>query len=284
MRGIARVMRMAAVAVVAAALMVAGGSGSGGSSGLPVTTTVVSEPNTQDIHVVEPQTKGTWPVVLALHGLRGSGEDMVELGTRLARAGTVVFAPTYRSDLTTAEGLANAGNDISCAYQLARRTAPEHGGDLARPLTAVGWSLGADLAVLGSLQPAAGGTGNELCPGQAPRPNIVVGISGCYYEFEGQPVSWFDDLTGLGNKNTDVYLLAGDQDTTCPAWQSEKLASELRAAGHHVELVRLQGANHYAPVFHDLRDGDWQVITHDPAGQQTVEAILDAIAAAGDGP
>jgi acetyl esterase/lipase len=92
-------------------------------------------------------------------------------------------------------------------------------------------------------------------------------------------VTWFDDLTGLSNKDIDVYLLAGDQDTTCPAWQSEKLASELRAAGHHVELVQLHSANHYAPVFHDLRNGDWQVITNDPAGEQTVQAILDAIAA-----
>jgi len=270
---------MASAAVVAAALLVACGSGSGRSSGLPVSTTVVSDPNTQDIRVVQPQTKGTWPVVLALHGFRGSGEDMVELGTRLARAGTVVFAPTYRTDVTTADGLANAGDDISCAYQLARRTAAEHGGDLSRPLTAVGWSLGADLAVLGSLQAASGGTGSELCPGQAPRPDIVVGVSGCYYEFEGQPVTWFDDVTSFGNKDIDVYLLAGDQDTTCPAWQSEKLASELRAAGHHVELVQLHSANHYAPVFHDLRNGDWQVITNDPAGEQTVQAILDAIAA-----
>ena len=68
--------------------------------------------------------------------------------------------------------------------------------------------------------------------------DVVVGISGCYYEYEGKPITWFDDVSSFGNKDADIYLLAGDQDTTCPAWQSQKLASALRAAGYHVNLVR----------------------------------------------
>jgi hypothetical protein len=46
------------------------------------------------------------------------------------------------------------------------------------------------------------------------------------------------------------------------------------------ELVELEAANHFAPVFHDVRDGTWQVITDDPAGERAVDTIADAIAAA----
>jgi dienelactone hydrolase len=276
---IARFVRLATVACVAVMLAVECG-GQGGKRGLTVTSQVVSDSATRDLRVLAPQDEGTWPVVVALHGVGGSGEDMVELATRLATAGAVVFAPTYHSDLTTTEGLLRAGDDISCAYQLARRAAPELGGDLTQPVTAVGWSLGADFVLLGSLQEPAGETGR--CPGQVPRPDVVVGLSGCYYEFEGQPVNWFDDVTSWRTTGADIYLVEGERDTVCPAWQTEKLAGALRAAGHRVELVELNGANHYAPVFHDERNGQWQVITDDPAGDQTVQIILDAIAAARD--
>jgi dienelactone hydrolase len=81
--------------------------------------------------VFAPEDSDAAPVVLALHGIDGSGEDMGEVATRLARAGTVVVAPTYRSgQLSTQEDFIRAGNDIVCGYQLARATAPDHGGDL----------------------------------------------------------------------------------------------------------------------------------------------------------
>jgi hypothetical protein len=129
-----------------------------------------------------------------------------------------------------------------------------------------------------------GETDDGRCPGQVPRPDVVVGLSGCYYEFEGKPVTWFDDVTSWGNKSADIYLVDGDRDAVCPAWQTEELAGALRDAGYHVELVQLDAANHYAPVFHDMRNGQWQVITDDPAGQQTVQVIVDAVAATRDTP
>ena len=101
--------------------------------------------------------------------------------------------------------------------------------------------------------------------------------SGCYYEYERTPVTWFDDVSTLGNKSADVYLLAGDQDTTCPAWQSQRLASALRAAGYHVTVVQLAGADHYAPVFHEVRNSQFQVTTDDAAGQRAVQVVLHAI-------
>jgi dienelactone hydrolase len=163
--------------------------------------------------------------------------------------------------------------------RLARRTAPQLGGDLTQPVTVVGWSLGADLALLGGLE-GSGENTSARCPGEAPRPDVVVGLSGCYYEFDGKPVTWFDDVSNWGNKTADIYLVDGDDDTVCPAWQTEKLTTSLRAAGYDVELVELEAANHFAPVFHDVRDGTWQVITDDPAGERAVDTIADAIAAA----
>jgi acetyl esterase/lipase len=156
---------------------------------------------------------------------------MGELATRLARAGMVVFAPTYRSDLTTPDGLSQAGSDIGCGYQFARTTASQHGGDLTQPVTA-----------------------------------------------PGKPIHWFDDVFGWGNKGADIYLLAGDQDTRCPAWQSRQLARALRDAGYHVDLIQLTGADHYAPIFHEVRNGQFQVVTYDAAGQRAVQVVLDAIA------
>jgi dienelactone hydrolase len=281
MASIARFVRMAAVVCVAAATVAACG-GSGGHQRFTVISRVVSDPTTQDIRVLVPDAKGNWPVVVALHGLNGSGQDMVELATRVASAGNVVFVPTYHSELSTAEDLIRASDDLACAYQLARRTAPDYGGDLSQPVTAVGWSLGADFVLLGSLQGPDGEGDTGRCPGQVPRPDVVVGLSGCYYEFDGKPVSWFDDMTGWANKDAEIRLVDGDRDTTCSGWQTEKLAAALRDAGYHADVTPLDGANHFAPVFHDMRNGQWQVIADNPPGDRTVQVIVDAIAAARD--
>jgi dienelactone hydrolase len=228
----------------------------------------MSDATTQDVHLFAPRDAAAAPVVVALHGIDGSGKDMGAFATRLARAGMVVFAPTYRSgDLATPAGLGHVSEDLACGYRLARTTAPRHGGDLTQPVTALGWSLGADLAVLGGLSEPSP---DEPCAGDVPRPDVVVGISGCYYEYQGRPVTWFDDVSSLGNEDADVYLLAGERDATCPAWQSRRLADTLRDAGYRVHLVRLPGADHYAPVFHQMREGQFQVVAKGrgrPAGR-----------------
>jgi dienelactone hydrolase len=275
MKGIPQFVRFAMVAVLATMAVACGG---GGDNEVTVTSQVVPDPTAPELRVLAPDGEGPWPVVVALHGLGGTGQDMVELGTRLAEAGVVVFAPSYNTDLSSPEGLTRASNDIVCAYQVARRVAPEYGGDLTQPVTAVGWSLGADLVVLGGLGPPTDNSTGR-CPGDVPSPEVVVGLSGCYYEFEGNPVTWFDDLTGWSNKDADVYLVAGDNDTTCPAPQTERLATSLRAEGYDVAVTQLDSASHPAPIFHDEHG---QVITDDPAGERTVEVIVDAITTARD--
>ena len=67
-----------------------------------------------------------------------------------------------------------------------------------------------------------------------------------------------------------------------PCLAVAQLATALGAAGYHVNFVQLTGADHYAPVFHELRNGQFQVITTDPAGEQAVKVILDAIASRQD--
>lgn len=266
------------VAMLVAALVPGASACGGGDAGeLPVTSRVLSGPTGPDVRVLAPDGEGPWPVVVALHGFGGTGRDMVELATRLAEAGVVVFVPTYNTDLDTAAGLTRAGDDLSCAYQLARRRAPEYGGDLKQPVTVVGWSLGADLAVLGVLGPPDD-PGAGRCPDDVPRPDVVVALSGCYYRFQGRPVTWFDDLTGWTHKDAGVHLGAGDDDDTCPTSQTDELAGSLRSGGYHVAVTHLGSADHGAPIFHDERDGRWQVVRDDPAGERAVDVILDAIA------
>jgi dienelactone hydrolase len=268
-------------ALVAAVVSVATACGDGGGEEQAITSHVVPDPAAPDLLVLAPDGEGPWPVVVALHGVGGTGRDMEELSTRLAGAGAVVFAPTYSTDLSTAEGLRRAGDDLSCAYQVARESAPEHGGDLSQPVTVVGWSLGADLGVLGVLGPPDDPDVGR-CPGDVPRPDVVVGLSGCYYEYQRDRVTWFDDLSGWTHKDAGVHLVAGEDDATCPASQTDRLASSLRAEGYHVAVTHLRSADHGAPIFHGDRDEPSQATTDDRAGEQTVEVILDAIDAAAD--
>jgi hypothetical protein len=115
------------------------------------------------------------------------------------------------------------------------------------------------------------------CFEKVPRPDVVVAMSGCHYEYEGRPTGF--DLHGSGNMDADVELVADEEDTTCAAWQTEDAAAELRSAGYDVDLLILEGASHDAPTFHDRVNGEDVVVTDDPAGQRTVEVILEAIAA-----
>jgi pimeloyl-ACP methyl ester carboxylesterase len=169
-------------------------------------------------------------------------------------------------------------NDVECGYRFVRSIAAEYGGDLDQPVTFVGWSLGATAALGVGLTEDIDPTGTFVsCFDNAPRPDVIVAISGCYFEFEGIRQNYFD-VSGWGNKDAEVILLAGDRDNTCAVWQSQDAAEQLRSGGYGVDLVLLEGANHYAPIFRDLVDGDWVVIADDPAGERAVRVILNAAA------
>jgi dienelactone hydrolase len=226
--------------------------------------------------VFAPDGEGSWPVIVAFHGIDGTGRDMAELSTRLAGEGAVVFAPTYTTDLTTMEGVMQGAADGECSYRFARSIAAEYGGDLDQPVTFVGWSLGATEALGLGLTEEIDPAGEFItCFDQAPRPDVVVAVSGCHYE--GGELDLVDTET-WGNEEADVVLLAGAQDTNCPPSQSEDAATEIGMAGYNVRLVMLEGANHFAPVFHELAGDEFVVSPDEPAGEQVVEVVMEAIA------
>lgn len=271
--------RLAVAGVLAATALGACGGNDADGGGYDVTTVVVSNEATQDIRVFAPDADGPWPVVVAMHGVGGTAQDMAEIATRLAREGVVVFAPTYRTDLSTQVGVENAASDVECGYRLVRSIAADYGGDLGQPVAFVGWSLGATAALAIGLTEDIDPAGGHLpCPGNPPRPDVIVAISGCYFEYQGVRQN-FITVSEWGNKEADLTLVAGEKDTTCAPWQSDDAAAQLRSAGYDVRLTVLEGANHYAPVFHNLVDGQWRVITDAPPGEQTVKTILDAIGA-----
>jgi dienelactone hydrolase len=268
------------VSAFVCAALVASACGSSDSRDRPfeVTSEVVSHKTTQDILVFAPDAEGSWPVISAMHGVGGTSEDMAEIASRLASEGFVVFAPTYRSDMTTQEGVFDAVRDAECGYRFARTIAADYGGDLDQPVTFMGWSLGASLVLEGGLTEEIDPSQEVVkCFTEVPRADVIVAISGCHYEFEGAQFDF--DLTGWENRDADVVLLAGEDDTICAAWQSEDAAAELRSAGFDVELVMLESADHFGPIFHELVDGDLVVAAEDPAGAQTVQVIVDAVAA-----
>ncbi|MGH8835654.1 MAG: hypothetical protein ACRDWG_11775 [Actinomycetes bacterium] len=104
----------------------------------------------------------------------------------------------------------------------------------------VGWSLGATAVLAIGLTDDIDPAGGPPVPGNPPRPDVIVAISGCYFEYRGVRQN-FLDVSGCGNKDADLTLVAGDKDTTCAAWQSDDAAAQLRSAGYDVQLLTLQG-------------------------------------------
>jgi dienelactone hydrolase len=227
--------RLCAVLVAAAC-----GDGDSGGGGFDVTSETVSHATTQDILVFAPDAEGSWPVVLVMHGVGGTAEDMREIATHLAREGLVVFVPNYRTDVSTEEGINDAGRDGECAYRCARTIASDYGGDLDQPVTFVGWSLGASYVLAAGLTDDIEPSGEGLsCFRKVPRPDVVVAMSGCHDECEGRPTGF--DLHGSGNMDADVVLLAGEEDTTCATWQTALCGRAAHSGGTSYAQRRRSG-------------------------------------------
>jgi dienelactone hydrolase len=246
-----------------------------------VTTTVVSHETTRDIAVFAPEAGGAWPVVYALHGLGGSWQDWAEAAEDLASNGVVVFAADGRTTEAVEQGRwADLQQDTECGYRFVRSIAGEYGGDLEQPVTVVGHSLGATGVLeigLDGTQYGPGGT-YDTCFSGAPRPDVVVPIAGCHYEFEGNKFGF--DTSGWTNQEADLVLVAGEDDAVCEAWQSQDASRALTSAGYDAALVEIAGANHFTLIFHDLVDNEWLTLPDESAGKEVVQTILDAIAAA----
>ena len=63
-----------------------------------VTTQVVPDPRVPEMRVVAPAGDGPWPVVVALHGIGGTGQDMLELATHIVHSKAGHFKPDKFED------------------------------------------------------------------------------------------------------------------------------------------------------------------------------------------
>ena len=263
-------LRMSCVLVLAL-LAAACGSGTQG-----VSTTVVSGEHTQDIWVTGPDPAsddfGTWPFVYALHGLGGTGEGLSRTAEQLARNGVVVFAADYRST-----ELQHVEKDAECGYRYAQSIAEEYGVDLDQPITIIGHSMGAFVGLFGGLSQDAYGPGGtyDLCYAAVPRPDLIVPIAGCHYEFEGNAFPF--DISPFSNVGADIVMVVGSNDEVCEPWQSQDATATLVAAGYDVTLEELDGGDHANVVFYEKVGNEWVRADDDPVGNRVVEIIIDSI-------
>ena len=246
-----------------------------------VAMSVVSHETTRDISVWAPEGDGSWPVVYLISAA-GSGQDLAEMATRLASRGTVVFAPDDRRN----DSIFKQEQDLECGYRYTWSVAAEYGGDLDLPVTMIGDSYGAMFALAYGVGETYYGPGGEydVCLEGVPRPDVVVPIAGCYYEFQGGSVRPLIDLmvdkVAEVKLDGDLAFVVGDADEICQAWQSEDAVETLQAAGYNARLVVIPGGDHGNVVFWAEIDGEWVTAPNEPVGQLVVQIILDAIDAA----
>jgi len=190
----------------------------------------------------------------------------------------VVFAPDYRS--TEPQYLER---DVVCAWRYAASVADEYGGDLDQTITFVGHSFGATAVFIAGLDEAAYGPGGtyDQCLTAAPMPNLIVPIAGCHYEFGEIKTDFASKVSTMSNRDVDVVLIAGSDDEACQAWQSQNATTDLKAEGYDATYLQIDAADHFTVIYKDLVDGEVVTVPDEPAGDEVVLAILDAIDAAG---
>jgi fermentation-respiration switch protein FrsA (DUF1100 family) len=86
----------------------------------------------------------------------------------------------------------------------------------------------------------------------------------------------------LRNVDADLVLVAGEDDEICQAWQSEDATEALRSHGLNATRLVITGGNHSNVIFkgHVEGESEWVDVPDDPVGNEVVQFILDAIAAA----
>jgi hypothetical protein len=269
----------AGIATSTMALLLAAPAVSGQDGPHEVVSEVVSHEDTQDIRVWAPATEGSYPTVYAMHGTGGSGTDWDIIGGALAAEGVVVFATDWHSIEAENGRFDHAIADLECGYRYVREITTEYGGDLDQPFVFVGHSVGAEMGLGGALDEAMLGPGGtyDTCFTGAERPDALVAIAGCYYEYDGtkfpvDPLRW-------GTGDASIVFVGGENDEICAAWQSEDAVEAFAAAGFDATYHEVRGATYLTLLGHDLVDGEWLAGPDEPAAT-VVEIILDAIAAA----
>lgn len=257
-----------------------------GTESFDVTSTVISHETTREISVWAPDAEGPWPIVIAVHGADLDRNDLAVTAEELASRGAVVFAADWRPQSVV--------QDLECGTRYALSVAEDYGGDLDQPFTFIGHSAGAGAVLEGGLNEAVYGPGGtyQACFSGRRMPDVIVAISGCHFEFDGQ--SYPFDTSRFSNAGADLVLIGGAEDQICEPWQSQDAADALRTAGYSVEYVEIEAANHNTVIFHDCQgrpagapswcenDNERLALPDDPAGEEVVEVVFDAIHAAQD--
>jgi acetyl esterase/lipase len=220
--------------------------------------------------VWEPAGDGPFPVVYALPGSGNSAErDLDVFATEVASRGVLVFG----TDITPAR----ARNDTECGYRYVVDAADQYGGDINQPVTMIGYSVGATMALVHGLGEASFGPDSNLdvgCPPGVERPDVIVSINGPHVstsQVEERVVYW-------GNTKAEICLIAAENDGVVGSHESVTAHELLADAGYSAEYIEIPNANHWEPVFHDMAYGNYSTLDSDhPAGQATVQATLDAI-------
>ena len=75
-----------------------------------------------------------------------------------------------------------------------------------------------------------------------------------------------------------LVAVAGEDDTVCPAAESQRVTEELRSRHYDVRLVMLDGTDHFAPIFRADENGDMAEAPDAPAGAEVLQLITDALA------
>ena len=174
-----------------------------------VVTSGLSGEDTQEIVVWAPDADGSWPVVYALHGTGGDAQGLAELATVLAGQGVVVFAADYRSELMPTQQWQDVYRDTECGYRYARSVASTYGGDLDQPVTIVGHSLGASIALAMGLNEAVFAPAWHLvqmwsCPSRAATTSMRAGHSPSILKHMTSHTTNPNWFSSLGQKTTSV--------------------------------------------------------------------------------
>ena len=201
---------------------------------------MVSHETTQDIWVFAPDSEGPWPVVFTYHGQGGTGDGLATTAENLASHGMLVFSPSFRST-----EFQHIEQDLECAYRYGLSIAEDHGGDLDQPITVLGHSFGGPDRDPGRLTEAVYGPGGtyDQCFDGAPRPDVIVSVTACYYESPDGGRYPFD-TAGYSHLDADLVVLPRGLTTTYVNFGSPRDATEklrIRRLQHRPSRDRRRG-------------------------------------------
>jgi dienelactone hydrolase len=253
-----------------------------------VLTEGVTGPDTMDIAVWAPEADGLRPIAIVFHGYGSQGIHYADMASLLASQGVVVFAPDYRSTLIPTSDWRSAYRDAECAYRHIRTIASDYGGTIDAPITVVGHSIGASVGmslVLDEFTFSPDGP-FDGCPGDVPRPDHLVALSGCHYQNQfGLTFPFTPAEFGWAHLDANIRLVVGSEDEVCEPWQSQDAETQLIADGYSsVDLAVIDDTDHFSVIFTGYENGPWHgpdvewiALPNDPGGVAAVEIILDTI-------